>query len=164
VKKQSMSVAEYVASIVGFSGKSNAQISEEIGYGVERANFVSMIRTGRAKIPISKVSVFAKSVGVDPVHMLRLVMREYSPETYEALEPFLTSALTEGETQVLNVMRKEAQELPIALDATELVQLQSFAKAAHKRAKDQLKVGKLSSDKNFTVRGTVSPLAKMALL
>jgi hypothetical protein len=160
MKKTNITVAEYISSVIGFSGKSNAQIAADVGYGMERANFISMWRTGRAKIPLNKVALFAKSVGVDTTHMLRLVLKEYSPQTYEALEPFLTSALSEGEVAVVNVLRKEAGDLPIELSDSELVQLQSSAKAAAKRATSNMKIGRASSDKNFTSRGEVSPLRR----
>ena len=45
-----------------------------------------MMRQGQTKLPVSKVSAFAKALKVDPAHLLRIVMSEYLPETWEAIQ------------------------------------------------------------------------------
>lgn len=141
-KKQALTVAQYMASAITLSGKSNAEIAVAMGYAPERGNFVSMLRLGRAKIPINKTVAFAKCVGVDPVHFLRLTLREYSPETYEVLGPFLGTSMTQGEVAIINMLRAEAGELTIELNDAEMSLLRSAAKAAAKRAVATQKQGK----------------------
>jgi hypothetical protein len=148
-KPPQVSVAEYVASAISRSGKSNAQIAEEIGYPAVRANLISMIRTNRSKLPINKVALFAKAVHVDPVHLISLVLAEYSPDTYEALAPFLGTSMTEGEAEVLNVLRHEANGLPIKLNDSDLVTLQGMAREASKVARSEQKKGVDLARKNW---------------
>lgn len=149
-RKPQVSVAEFVASAIANSGKSNAQIAQEIGYSEQRANLISMIRTNRSKLPINKVIPFARAVHVDPVHLVGLVLREYSPDTYEVLEPFLGQALTEGEAEVVNVMRHEAGDLPVKLADKDLVTFQGMVREAVKTSKAEQKRGLDSAKKNWT--------------
>ena len=77
-------VAEYLAAQIALSGKSQADIAREVGY--DRPNVVNMMKQGVTKLPINKISAFAKALKVDPAHLLRIVMSEYLPETWEAIQ------------------------------------------------------------------------------
>ncbi len=122
-------VAEYVAAQIALSGKSQADIAREVGY--ERSNVVNMIKQGTLKLPITKVGSFAKALGVDPVHLLRLTMGEYMPETMAAVEEVMGRALlTESELRILEVIRKAAAGREVRLDRDQERQLSEVIREA----------------------------------
>src|SRR4051794_19587256 len=113
--RSKVSVAEYLAAQIAVSGKSQAEIAREVGYA--RGNVVNMIKQGAIKLPMNKVGPFAKSLGVEPMHLLRMTLREYLPETWAALEETMGRALvTENEQRLLEVVRKAAGEREVRLD------------------------------------------------
>jgi len=108
-------VAEYLAAQIVLSGKSQADIAREVGY--VRGNIVNMIKQGVTKLPINKVGLFAKAVGVDPLHLLRMTLTEYMPETWSAIEEIAGRTLiTEEERRILEVIRKAAGGWEVRLD------------------------------------------------
>ena len=151
-KKPPLTVAQYIASAVTLSGKSNAQIATDLGYGMERGNFISMLRTGRAKLPLGKVVDFAKSVGIDPIHLLRLVLHEYSPDTLAVLTPFLGSTMTAGEQKVIEVIRAEATDMPVEFSSEELATIQQIAKDARTRAEATQRKGQDITEERWAGR------------
>ena len=109
-------VAEYLAAQIALSGKTQTDIAREVGY--ERGkNIVNMIKEGVPKLPINKVSLFAKALGVDPLHLLRLTLSEYMPDTWAAIDEIAGRALmTESEQRLLEVVRKTAGAREVRLD------------------------------------------------
>jgi len=109
-------VAEYLAAQIALSGKTQTDIAREVGY--ERGkNIVNMIKQGVTKLPINKVSLFAKALGVDPLHLLRLTLSEYMPDTWAAIDEIAGRALmTESEQRLLEVVRKTAGAREVRLD------------------------------------------------
>jgi transcriptional regulator with XRE-family HTH domain len=128
-------VAQYITAQIEASGLTNSEIATALGYTPDRANMISMIRTGRSKLPINKVASMAKALHIDPAHLLRFVLREYSPDTLVALEEAIgTGLLTEGEQEVVSLLRREAGELPIHLADDQLVTIQQWARKAAQHA------------------------------
>ena len=104
-RAKKLSVAEYLAQQIAICGKSQKEICEEVGY--DKPNIITMFKQGKTKIPIGKVPLFAKALGVDPIHMLRLTMLEYSPETWEVIETLLgSSVVSEGEQVIIDIVRE----------------------------------------------------------
>ena len=65
-----------------------------------------MIKQGKTKLPVNKVGPLAKALGVDPVHLLRLTMAEYMPETWETIEDIVGQSLVSaGEMKLLDELR-----------------------------------------------------------
>lgn len=54
--------------------KTQAEIAREAGF--KNANFVTMIKTGSAKLPLDRVPEFAKALETDPAHLLRLALEQ----------------------------------------------------------------------------------------
>lgn len=126
MSKKTVSVAEYLTQQINMSGKSQIEISSDVGY--PKPNVITMFKQGKTRLPINKIPAFAKSLGVDPVHFLRIAMSEYMPETWEVIEACLGSSLvTEEEQKVLDIIRTVSNGLPIApeteADAQELALL-----------------------------------------
>lgn len=102
--KANPSVAEFVAQKIEASAKSQAQIAKEVGY--DRPNVVSMIKSGNCKLPVGKIGAFAKALEVDPAFLFRLVMLEYSPETWRAIEEMEAAPITENERAIVAEIRQ----------------------------------------------------------
>jgi hypothetical protein len=97
-------VADYLAQQIRLCGKSQKQIAEEVGY--DKANVVTMMKQGLTKIPITRVGAFARALEVDPAHLLRLVLAEYSPETWAAIEEAINgTVLTRNERRLVEKYR-----------------------------------------------------------
>jgi len=102
--KRQVTVAEYIEQQIALSEKSQKDIAAEIGY--DKPNVLSMIKQGQTKLPVNKVGPLAKALGIDPVHLLRLVMNEYMPETWKAIEMVAGQSLVSaGEKKLLDELR-----------------------------------------------------------
>ena len=100
-----LSVAEYLAQQIVLSGKSQKDIAREVGY--EKPNVITMMKQGATKIPIVKVGPLARALDVDPAYFLRLVLSEYMPETWAAIEETLDGTiLTRNELLLIREYRR----------------------------------------------------------
>jgi transcriptional regulator with XRE-family HTH domain len=103
--KETITVADYISRQIESCGKSQVQIAREVGY--DRPNLISMIKSGQTKLPVQKIGAFARALGVDPAFMFRLVMSEYSPATWEAInEIHGVIPVTQNERGILEKIRK----------------------------------------------------------
>lgn len=102
---QSTSVAEFIADKLAESDKTQREIAEECGF--ENPNIITMFKTGATKLPLNRIGPLAKAIDVDPAHLLRLVMREYAPDTWEAIENIMQSTvLTANELELVRAYRQ----------------------------------------------------------
>lgn len=85
-----MNVARYVDKYALDSGLTNREIAAALG--IRSANFISMIRTGATKLPIKYAARLARIIRADPPTLVFLCLREYRPEEFAALRPFLKPA------------------------------------------------------------------------
>lgn len=111
-----INVANYLKQQLAMSEKSQKDIAREVGFN--QPNNISMIKDGISKLPINRVPAMAKALNVDPIHLLRITMREYMPETWAVIESVLGGRLiTKAEIALLNSTRKASRNLD--LDFTE---------------------------------------------
>lgn len=104
MKKSHIAVAEYLNQQIALSGIPQIEIAERLGY--DKPNIITMFKQGKTKIPMNKIAPLAKVLGIDPVHLLRMAMLEYSPETWEVLESLLGQRMiSETEQRVLALVR-----------------------------------------------------------
>ena len=117
--KTAVTVAKYLEQQLAVCGKSQREISIEIGYA--NPNIMTMFKTGATKIPLTKVGPLATALGVDPAFMLRLVINEYMPETWEAIEGILgkDNLMTDQDRSVAAVAREAAGGAPFDLSIAE---------------------------------------------
>lgn len=98
------SVADYLAWQITLCGKSQLEIAAEAGF--EKPNIITMIKQGKTKLPLGKVGKFAKAIGVDPLHLLKLCMSEYMEDTWKEVETIIGQpVLTKNEMEVIEIMR-----------------------------------------------------------
>lgn len=103
-KAKRVTVAEYLTQQINICGRSQKEIADDVGY--DKPNIITMFKQGKTKLPINKVPAFAKALGVDPVHLLRVVMGQYMPDTWEIIEKLVGNSLVSAhESVVLDIMR-----------------------------------------------------------
>lgn len=111
-----MTAAQMLERAIEFSGKSQKDIAQEVGY--TKPNVLSMMKKGITKIPIDKAPAIARACGVDEKLFLRSVMYEYMPETWKVISETLgTDLLSEDEQKVLEEYRQNRDAAPTSEDA-----------------------------------------------
>lgn len=63
--------------------KTQREIAFEIGY--DKPNMISMFKRGETKVPLEKIPLLAKALGVDPIHLFRLGLEQYWPDRQETI-------------------------------------------------------------------------------
>lgn len=118
-------VAEYLIGQINMSGKSQAEIAKDVGFNM--ANMITMLKKGLTKLPIDKVGLMAKSLGVDPLHLYKLCMVEYYPSTWEMIQGFLHQpTLTENEMEIIQIIRESNVINPKLRNEEDKVRLLEF--------------------------------------
>lgn len=104
--KPGVTVAEYLTQQINLSGKTQQEIAREVGF--PKPNVISMIKNGNTKLPISKIAPMAKALGIDPVHLFRIVMQEYDPDTWAIIEESILKqpVISANEYEIIQVMRQ----------------------------------------------------------
>ena len=80
-------VASFIRERLNASSLSAHAVASAAGWGSETV--LELIMQGRTKLPINMVRPLAEALGVSPATLLRLVMREYMPETYREIVQIL---------------------------------------------------------------------------
>lgn len=101
--ENSSEVAALVAEQIRIIGKKQMEIAEEAGF--DNPNVITMIKQGRTKLPLAKVGSMAKALELDPIFLLKLCIKEYQPETWEAISTFMDEMVTADELKVVLEMR-----------------------------------------------------------
>ena len=97
-------VALVLATLIDGSGKTRKEIASAIG--LDKPNMISMLRSGDTKLPLARLGSFAQAVGTDPVALLKLCLREYYPDVWEAINLHLKAAITPDELRMVRALRK----------------------------------------------------------
>ena len=73
-----------------------------------------MLKQGRSKVPLSRVGLVAKALGVGPLHMFSIVMSEYEPDTGSVLKEavFKQPLVTANEMSIIEVVRQAKVQNP----------------------------------------------------
>jgi len=99
-----LTVAEYFEQLINISGKSQKDIAEEMGY--DKPNIITMIKQGKTRLPINRVAAAAQALDADPVHLLRITMQEYMPDTWDVIETLIGEKLVSAEeASILEIVR-----------------------------------------------------------
>ncbi|WP_210547057.1 helix-turn-helix transcriptional regulator [Rhodoferax sp. PAMC 29310] len=99
-------VAIFLTSLIEKSGKTRKEIANEAGLG--KPNMISMLKSGETKLPLAKLGSFAKAVNTDPAHLLKLCLREYYPDVWDAIKSHLDAAVTSDELRMVRALRSAA--------------------------------------------------------
>lgn len=103
------SVADYIAGQIHLSGRSQKDLSDEIGFG--RPNMLTMIKRNDCKLPMSKVGVIAKALNIDALFLFKLCMAEYEPQTWAMIQSMVLKQplVTQNEMEIINLIRSKAK-------------------------------------------------------
>ena len=82
--KHKVSVASYLSDAIERCGKTHRQIAAEAGF--PRPYAITTVKSGRTKVPITKVPSLAKVLDIDAKHLLELCFRQYEPGYWEVIE------------------------------------------------------------------------------
>lgn len=99
-------VAQFISHRIQVLGKPQIDISREAGF--DKPNIITMIKQGNTKLPLAKVGHMANALETDPVALLKLCIRTYYPETWQAIETLFDSALSEDELTMVRALRSIA--------------------------------------------------------
>jgi len=106
-RSSDISVADYVAKRINKlaeRGKTARQIAEEVGY--RSPNMISMLKSGRAKVPFEKIPSLARALDMDPGLLLRLTLSEYSPDLHRTIVEIFGAITTANERDMINSIRE----------------------------------------------------------
>jgi transcriptional regulator with XRE-family HTH domain len=95
---------QILARRIDESGLTQREIASALGYN--RSNLVAMIKSGKMRIPISKIPNLADVLGIDRVELMRRALAEYQPEVLETLNQMLQEVVSESERRLLGELRK----------------------------------------------------------
>lgn len=98
-----LSVAEYLEWAIYESGKTQREIAEEVGY--DKPNIITMFKQGLTKLPLEKVPVMAKALGVSRRYLMILALREYSPRLLGVIEETFGLQVTDNEEAIIKLIR-----------------------------------------------------------
>jgi transcriptional regulator with XRE-family HTH domain len=140
-KAKRITVAEYLSGAIGLSGKTQREISQEIGY--ENPNVLTLMKQGKTKLPINKVQALAKALGVDQANFLRIVMSEYMPEAWDVIKSVVgEKVVSADQTELLGIVDLETGGLGVDLSDEKFVtDLRTALREHHKRNKADLAAG-----------------------
>lgn len=100
-------VAQEVTRMVNGCEKSQYDISVEMG--LQKSNFITMIKQGRTKVPLDKVVPLARACGEDPAKLMLLCIEEYQPALIEALGEAFRATISEEESAIMRSIRHARQ-------------------------------------------------------
>ncbi len=95
--------AKFIAAQIDMHTMTQKQIATDLGYA--NPNIITMFKQGITKVPISKIPAFAKVLGIDPEHLLRLAMEEYSPEVWESIQSIKGHLVKPNELELVKLVR-----------------------------------------------------------
>lgn len=104
--KPHITVAEYLTQQINLCGKTQSEIARESGFN--KPNIITMLKQGATKLPMSKVGLMAKALEVDSLHLFKLMMQEYEPDTWEVLQDSILKqpVVTANELAIIEVIRQ----------------------------------------------------------
>jgi transcriptional regulator with XRE-family HTH domain len=79
--------------------KTQREIAAEIDY--DKPNMISMFKRGEARVPLDKIPLLAKALGVDPAQMFRLALEQYWPDLREVIAKLFGRLASENEEEIL---------------------------------------------------------------
>lgn len=89
--------------------KTQAEIASEAGFA--NANMVSLLKSGRNKLPLDRVPSMAKALEVDPAYLMRLTLDQAVGATAaKALTDIFGTPATENERGWLSELRDASDE------------------------------------------------------
>jgi len=96
-------VAQYLSHCISTRNLKQKDIARDAGF--DNPNVITMLKQGHTKVPLAKVGPLAKAMNIDPVFLLKMCLQEYQPDTWTAIKPYMSDALTQDERRLLKALR-----------------------------------------------------------
>jgi len=106
--------AAFLARAIEFSGKTQAQITEEAGF--PKPNALSMMKLGQTKIPFERIPALAEATHVDPAYFMKIALAEYQPAIFAAIIETIGEPTTANELDMVHCYRICAPENQIEMN------------------------------------------------
>lgn len=118
-RKSVTSVADYIGAQLAHlpPGKTQKSIAEALGY--DKPNIIVMFKKGDTKLPVTKVPALAKELGVDPMHLLRMTLSEYTPEILAVIESLSGTFISANERELVKLWRRATKETDPSIELNE---------------------------------------------
>jgi DNA-binding Xre family transcriptional regulator len=115
-------LAVFIGARIDSSMKTQRELSAEAGF--ENENFMSMIRTGKVKIPIRRVRALADALGVAQQDLMERCLAAYHPDIDAILHAVLPAyRLSVDEVAVLRGYRELKQRGVVGTHGVEILPL-----------------------------------------
>ena len=123
---QRSEVSVFLTKLIEKSGKTRKEIANEAGF--EKPSMISMLMKGEARLPITKLGSLAKAVNANPAHLLKLCLREYHSDIWDAMNShFKAAAVTSDEFRMIKGLRASTGSPYLAcLHPDEIAKLDNF--------------------------------------
>lgn len=110
--RRKKSVAQFLHAMIEASDKLQQDIANDLGW--EKPNMVSMLKLGKAKVPLNKSRALAKSIGFDERDFFFRCLEEYYPEIYTEVSELQNGqpVLTDNEIEIISRIRAARPENP----------------------------------------------------
>lgn len=107
-KKKIADLVAYFAKLVDDSDLSQHEIAEHISDDEKdySQTYISLMRSGRTKIPVYLVPKFATLFGVDKRNFLLMALDAYHPEIHDLVKTYLTDELSDNERILVELWRE----------------------------------------------------------
>jgi hypothetical protein len=111
----SLSVAEFLTMAMKTSGKTDAELAEQLE--LEDVREVDQLRDGSMRMSLMEIDLYVVAFAVDPTYLLLLALSEYFPEALEALMILGGGLVTANERYMLQDVREALgyRDLPLEL-------------------------------------------------
>src|SRR5689334_3415766 len=127
-KKQQLAV--FIAGKIKASRRTQREIARDAG--IPHSNFLSMICSGTAKVPLGRVPALADALGVHRGEFLRQCLEAYEPDLLAVIDLVLPdNPMTADEVALLRGYRILRQNGVVGADGVEIRGLRKSRKSAH---------------------------------
>lgn len=96
---------------------SQTELAQRLGY--KRPTMVSMMKTGKTRVPLEAVEPLAEALDVDPSFLLILAVEQYFPGREDALRRIFGRVVPESHHRLLEQLGDTLLALPTTLSANQ---------------------------------------------
>ncbi|MBU2965909.1 helix-turn-helix transcriptional regulator [Amphritea sp. 2_MG-2023] len=81
-------LTRFLTKAINESHKSQVTIAEEAGFS--SINMISMIKSGRTNLPISRIDHLSEALDIEPTQLFELALQQYFPEAWTLITKYYT--------------------------------------------------------------------------
>lgn len=108
---------ELIATQAMRLGISNPELAEKLGYASNKANFISMLKSGAARLPLDKIAPLASALSIDPLYLARCVSAESATDIGGLLDAISKrTPITLNEEKLIQRMRQMSDGMDVDID------------------------------------------------